>query len=73
MAVKHRPSKLIVSIKYQTYMKHSIFSLHAISGCDTTSRIFGKGKTKLFNIKEDNEEYWAVIEILEQSIAVRHR
>lgn len=50
-------------------MKHSILSLHANSGCDITSRIFGKGKEKFFNIDKDDEEYWAAVDVFEQNNA----
>lgn len=60
---------LVDSIKDKPYMKHSILSLHANSGCDTTSRIFGKGKAKFFNIDKDDEEYWAAVDVFEQNNA----
>ena len=62
---------LIDSIKDQGYMKHSILSLHAISGCDTTSRVFGKGKSKFFLVDRDVEEYWAAVDVFEQSTATK--
>ncbi len=42
-------------------MNHSILSLHAVSGCDTTSRIFGKGKAKFFSVDSSDADYWAAI------------
>ena len=57
---------LVACVKDQPYMKHSILSLHANSGCDTTSRIFRKGKVKYFNINKDDDSYWTAADVFEQ-------
>ena len=53
---------LLDKIQDTTFKSH-ILAIHALSGCDTTSRIYGKGKEKFFNIHPDNVEYWKAVEL----------
>ena len=50
---------------------HLILKLHANSGCDTTSRIFGKGKSKFFLVDEGVVDYWAAVDVFERSSATK--
>ena len=44
-------------------MQHSILSLYVISGCDTTSRPFNKGKVKFFGVRGEDTEYWEAVDV----------
>ncbi|CAH1106702.1 unnamed protein product [Psylliodes chrysocephalus] len=44
---QHYSSK---SLDYSPCLKEHVLLLHAISGCDTTSSFYGKGKTKLLDL-----------------------
>ena len=56
-------------MKGQPFMQHSILSLHAISGCDTTSRSFNKGKGKFFGVSGEDTEYWEAVDVFEKIYA----
>ena len=40
-----------------TEIKEALPRLHALSGCDSTSSFFGKGKVKAFKVMEKKEDY----------------
>jgi hypothetical protein len=52
---------LIAKLQGRPYLKR-ILALHALSGCDTTSRIFGKGKEKFMNISDQKIEFWQAVD-----------
>ena len=53
---------LLDKIQGTTFQSH-ILAIHALSGCDTTSRIYGKGKEFFFSINRDNVEYINAVEL----------
>ena len=55
--------KTLLDKIHGTTFKSHILDIHALSGCDTSSRIYGKGKEKFFNIHRDNVEYWNAVEL----------
>ena len=55
--------KTLLDKIHGTTFKSHILAIHALSGCDTSSRIYGKGKEKFFNIHRDNVEYWNAAEL----------
>ncbi|XP_028418322.1 uncharacterized protein LOC114543611 [Dendronephthya gigantea] len=42
--------------KHLTEVSSSLFFLHAMTGCDTTSALYRQGKKKAFNLLQKNEE-----------------
>ena len=55
-------TELIKSIQDQPFTKR-ILALHTISRCNTTSRLFGKGKPKFFTVDRENERYWSAVDL----------
>ena len=40
--------------------------MHTISGCDTISRSFNKGKVKLFGVSGEDTEYWEAVDVFKK-------
>ena len=44
-----------------------LLPLNALSQCNTSSLLFGKGKSKFCKVKDSNEEYWAAVDLFTKS------
>lgn len=44
----------------------NVLFLHAFSGCDTTSAIFGQGKIKFFNVLQKSEELHRTVQVFKE-------
>ena len=55
---------------HKNFLKY-ILVLHSLSGCDTTSRIFGKGKEKLIKIAMQNSELDTAFDVFYNPTAIK--
>ena len=60
--------KLVVAINNEMFHPRFL-ALHALSGCDTTSRTFGKGKDKFYNVDKENTRYWEAVDMFHDAEA----
>ena len=56
---------LATCVRRKPFIRH-ILSFYLVSGCNTTSRIFMKGK-QVFGIPEADTEYWRSVKLFEDS------
>ena len=54
--------KLVLAINNEVFHPRFL-ALHALSGCDTTSRTYGKGKDKFYNVDKENTRYWEAVDM----------